>query len=122
MLKQILILTIICFSNICALAQTQTQETTEPLKLLSKPPSVYTDKARKKKIGGTVKLKVTFLASGEIGAVDYVSESSKKKKLTQYGLVEQAIKAAKAIKFEPAKRDGQPISVVKFLEYHFTIY
>jgi len=34
----------------------------------------------------------------------------------------QAIKAAQQIEFEPAMKDGQPISVVKTIEYNFAIY
>ena len=39
-----------------------------------------------------------------------------------YGLDEEAVKAAKAIRFEPFMRDGKPVSVVKRIEYSFTIY
>lgn len=122
MFKQFFILILICLSSILALAQTRTQDAAEPLKLSSKPQAIYTNKARKKNVEGTVRLRVTFLRSGEIGAVTYISETSKKMKLTKYGLVEQAIEAAKQIKFEPAKRNGQPISVTKIVEYTFTLY
>ncbi len=122
MLKQILILLLICLSSIHAQTQGQAQDTTEPIKLSSKPPAIYTLKARKNKVEGTVRLRVSFLASGEIGDVTYVSETSQKKKLTKYGLVEQAIEAAKQIKFEPARRNGQPVSVVKTVEYSFILF
>jgi len=38
------------------------------------------------------------------------------------GLTEQAIAAARQIKFVPATRDGQPITVTKIIEYNFSIY
>ena len=122
MLKKISILLLICFSIIYAPAQAQLQDAAESLRISSKPQAAYTVKAREKKVEGTIRLRVTFLASGEIGDVIFVSESSKKKKLIKYGLLEQAIEAAKQIKFEPARKNGQPITVVKLVEYQFTIY
>ncbi len=95
----------------------------QELRLIKKPAAKYTDRARQKRVEGWVKLTVTFLANGEIGEVIYVSESSKKKKkLTKYGLVDEAIAAARQIKFEPARESGQPITVVKIVEYNFDIY
>lgn len=123
MFKQISILLLICFSGLCALAQTQqTEKPLQGLAILSKPRPNYTDEARKKGVEGTVTLKITFLANGEIGDVIYVSENSKKKKLTKYGLVNQAIEAAKKIKFEPAKKNGQPLTSIAAIEYSFMLY
>ncbi|MGI8786645.1 MAG: energy transducer TonB [Pyrinomonadaceae bacterium] len=123
MLKHILILLLICFSSLCVAAQTQQKEQSKQEAIISfKPPATYTDEARKKGIEGTVRLRVTFLASGEIGDVIYISETSKKKKLTKYGLVEQAIEAAKKIKFTPQKENGQPVTVTKLIQYSFTTY
>ena len=85
------------------------------LQILSKPRPSYTDMARQNGIEGIVRLRITFLASGEIGAVSVVSGLSD-------GLTEQAIAAAKKINFEPAKRNGVAISVTKLIEYNFTIY
>lgn len=88
---------------------------TSPLKILSKSKPVYTDLARFYVISGTVKTRVTFLASGEIGAVTPVSN-------LPFGLTEQALAAAKKLKFEPAYNDGNPVAVTKQVEYNFTIY
>lgn len=88
---------------------------TESLKILSKPKAVYTDQARRNQVQGTVKLRVVFLANGTIGSVFALNG------LTD-GLTEQAMTAAREIKFEPQKVSGQPISVVKTLEYSFTLY
>jgi TonB family protein len=98
------------------------QAQSEKLQVLSKPQVIYTDKARKKNVQGTVYLEVTFLASGEIGDVVYLSETSEKKKLTKYGLTERAIEAAKKIKFIPAKENGVPVTIKKTVAYTFTIY
>jgi len=39
-----------------------------------------------------------------------------------YGLTEQAIAAAKSIRFEPAKKDGVAITKIKQIDYSFTLY
>ncbi len=88
---------------------------TAGLKILSKPRPGYTDAARQANIQGTVILRVTFLASGQIGSISAV-------KGLPSGLTEQAIAAARRISFEPAKRDGIGQSVTRQIEYTFSIY
>lgn len=88
---------------------------TSALKILSKPRPGYTDAARQNNIQGTVILRVTFLASGQIGGISAV-------KGLPNGLTEQAIAAARRINFEPQKRDGVGQSVTKQIEYSFSIY
>ncbi len=88
---------------------------TQGLKIISKPRPGYTDAARQNNIQGTVILRVTFLASGQVGGVSVV-------KGLPNGLSEQAIAAAKRINFEPAKTNGVGQSVTKQVEYSFSIY
>lgn len=88
---------------------------TAGLKILSKPRPGYTDAARQANIQGTVILRVTFLASGQIGSISPV-------KGLPSGLTEQAIAAARRISFEPAKRDGIGQTVSRQIEYTFSIY
>jgi protein TonB len=88
---------------------------TEGVKILSRPQPKYTDAARQNQVQGTVTVKVTFNANGSIGSIAPVSG-------LPYGLTEQAIAAARSIKFEPAKRNGVPYSVAKTVAYTFTIY
>lgn len=85
------------------------------VQVLSKPRPGYTDAARQNQVTGVVRLKVTFLASGQIGSVSPISG-------LPYGLTEQAIAAAKQIRFEPAKVNGEPKTVSMTIEYTFTIY
>jgi TonB family protein len=66
-------------------------------------------------VQGNVVLKVTFLANGKIGAVTPVSGLG-------FGLTQQAIDAAKKIRFEPAMKNGKPYSKVATVSYTFTIY
>ena len=88
---------------------------TQAVKILSKPRANYTDTARIDMIQGKVVLKVTFLASGAVGQITVVSG-------LRGGLTEQAIAAARAIRFEPAKVNGQAVSVTKTIEYNFAIF
>lgn len=88
---------------------------TEGIKITSKPKPPFTDAARQNQIQGVVRLRVTFLASGQIGSISPVQGLSG-------GLTEQAIAAARNIRFEPAKRNGVPYTVVKQVEYNFTLY
>lgn len=88
---------------------------TTPRKILYNPKAPYTDLGRQNQVQGTVTLKVTFLASGQIGNVVTVSG-------LPYGLTEKAIAAAKAIKFEPAMKDGVPYTTQATMQYSFSIY
>ncbi len=90
-------------------------ELTKGVKIISKPRAIYTDEARLNQTQGKVILRVVFSANGQIGAISVISG------LTD-GLTEQAIAAAKGIKFEPATRNGVPWSVKKPVKYNFTIY
>ncbi|MFN0277167.1 MAG: energy transducer TonB [Pyrinomonadaceae bacterium] len=94
---------------------------TVPIKIKSRPSASHTTEARRADVQGVVRLRVTFLATGKIGNIDVVFVSDEEK-FEKYGLTKQAIKAAKKIKFEPAKRDGNPVSIVKTVEYSFSTY
>ncbi|MDQ3799663.1 MAG: energy transducer TonB, partial [Acidobacteriota bacterium] len=88
---------------------------TEGVKIISKPRANYTDAARQNNIQGVVRVRVTFLANGTIGSISPVGGLG-------FGLTEQAIAAARGIRFEPAKKGGVPYSVTKVVEYTFTLY
>ena len=85
--------------------------TTKP-QVLSKPTPDYTEEARRNKVYGTVVLRCVFGADGRIPALAVLSGLPD-------GLTEQAIAAAKQIKFVPATKDGKPVSVWMQLEYNF---
>ena len=88
---------------------------TQALKIISKPRPGYTDAARQNNVQGTVILRVTFLASGQVGSISAV-------KGLPNGLTEQAIAAARRINFEPKKVDGVGQPVTRQIEYTFSIY
>jgi TonB family protein len=88
---------------------------TSPLKVLFKPKAQYTDPARTNNVQGTVRLKITLLANGTVGNITPLNS-------LPYGLTEQAIAAARQIKFEPRKVNGVPQPSIVTFEYGFTIY
>ena len=87
----------------------------EPLKILYKQKAQYTDAARQNNVQGTVTLRVTFLASGGIGSISTI-------KGLPYGLTEQAIAAARAMKFDPEKVNGVPRTTTRPVSFTFNIY
>lgn len=88
---------------------------TQNYRIIARPKATYTDEARQKNIQGAVRLKITLLASGQIGPITPVTR-------LPYGLTEQAIAAARRIQFEPKKVNGVPQSIVITYDYTFTIY
>jgi TonB family protein len=86
-----------------------------PYMITFQPKARYTDDARTNNVQGAVRLKITLLASGRVGSIIPVTE-------LPYGLTEQAIAAARQIRFEPKTVNGVPVSVVITREYTFTIY
>jgi hypothetical protein len=77
-------------------------EVTRRAVVIFKAEPMFTDKARKKKVHGTVLLRAVFKASGEVKILNIV-------KRLPHGLTEQAIEAAGKMKFEVAILDGKPV-------------
>ena len=84
-------------------------------RLLFKPEPHYTEEARRNQITGTVVLRVVFASSGEVVQIRAV-------RTLPFGLTERAIAAARQIRFAPAMKGGQPVSVFMQLEYNFNLY
>jgi len=91
------------------------KKVTTAMVITSRPRPNYTDEARTNNVQGIVRLRVTFLASGQIGSVSPIST-------LPHGLTEQAIAAARNIRFEPMKVNGVAQTVTKQVEYTFSIY
>jgi len=83
-------------------------------RLLTRPEPSYTKDARKNDINGVVVLICVFAKNGEVQNIRVVSG-------LPYGLTEQAIEAAKKIKFTPAMKEGKPVSMWMQLEYNFNL-
>jgi hypothetical protein len=74
------------------------------------------EKARQvKEFKYTVKLRVNFLASGEIGNIAVLNGETNK-------LTEKAVENAQKIKFQPEIRGGKPIGSTRIVQYTFTNY
>jgi TonB family protein len=82
--------------------------------ILYKEKAQYTQEAKDNKVEGTVALSVVFGADGQIGEIKVI-------KGLPHGLTQKAIEAASKIRFEPAMKDGQPVSERGNLEYSFKL-
>ena len=83
--------------------------------ILYKEKAKYTEEARQNKIQGIVILNVVFTADGRITSIKVVRGLPD-------GLTEKAIEAAQKIRFQPAVKAGQPVSVRGNLEFSFNLY
>jgi TonB family protein len=83
-------------------------------RLLARPEPTYTEDARKKHISGTVVLRAIFSKTGNVENIYIVSG-------LPHGLTEQAINAARRIRFTPATKDGKYVSMWMQLEYNFVL-
>jgi TonB family protein len=83
-------------------------------RLTMKPEPPYTKNARHNKVEGTVILRAVFSNTGRVEDILVVSGLPD-------GLTEQAIKAARQIRFIPAVKDGKAVSMWMQLEYHFSV-
>lgn len=91
------------------------QATTRKLVIKYKPNPGYTKEARRNGTEGRVVLRVEFKADGEIGSVEPVEGLPN-------GLTEEAVEAARRIRFEPELRDGQPVSKKLHVVYMFRLH
>lgn len=83
--------------------------------ILYKERAKYTEEARANKVQGTVTLNVEYLADGRIGQVEVVRG-------LPHGLSESAVTAAKRMRFNPAVKNGVPVSVKDTIDFNFTLY
>jgi len=83
--------------------------------ILYREKAKYTEEARQNKIQGTVVLQVVFNVNGSISDVRVIRGLPD-------GLTEKAIEAAKKIRFNPAVKNGTPVSVRGSLEFTFNLY
>jgi TonB family protein len=91
------------------------REVDSKVRLVMKPEPQYTEDARRNQIVGTVVLKVVFASSGTVNNIRTVQG-------LPHGLTEKAIDAARKIKFIPAVKGGEFVSMWMQLEYNFNLY
>jgi TonB family protein len=80
-----------------------------------KPQPGYTKAALRRQVQGTVVLRIVLHASGQVRDVCVV-------KGLPYGLTRRAVEAAYRIEFEPAVKEGRPVSVTTLIQYEFSTY
>ena len=87
---------------------------TTPVEIIAKPKPVYTDEARQMKLEGEVLVEVVFTADGRVHALRVVRGLG-------HGLDESALRAAEAIKFKPAQREGRAVDSTAVLHVIFEL-
>jgi TonB family protein len=93
----------------------QGSEVTQKIRVLNKPPPIYPESARKYGVTGTVVLRAVFSKDGEVTNLYVIRK-------LPHGLTQAAMRAARAIEFSPAMKDGQPVSQYMELQYNFNVY
>lgn len=84
-------------------------------KFLSRPRAKYSESARLNNVTGTVITSVILNADGEVSDV-YVIKG------LPHGLTASCIEALKQLRFDPAMRDGKPVSVRTHIIFTFHLY
>jgi TonB family protein len=92
-----------------------TREVGQKARIISRPGPQYTESARKFGVSGTVVLRGVFSTEGDVRNIKVMSR-------LPHGLTEQAILAARQIRFVPAQIDGRPVSQYIQIEYNFNLY
>jgi TonB family protein len=93
----------------------RSNEVTKKAVITAKPEPGFTEPARKFNVTGTVRLRATLSATGEVNSIVVV-------KGLPHGLTEKAVAAARQIRFTPAQKDGRQVSQYVILDYNFNIY
>ena len=83
--------------------------------ILAKPEPQYTEEARRSRTGGRIVLRLVLAADGRVKHILVVRPLPN-------GLTETAVAAARRIVFEPATKDGRPVSQIVNVEYGYAIY
>ncbi|HZH32174.1 MAG TPA: energy transducer TonB [Pyrinomonadaceae bacterium] len=91
-------------------------ETTVRAVIRAKPDPLYPRGARRYRVQGEVKLRIILGADGKVREEMDVLEG------LPYGVTEEAIRAARRIEFEPARKNGRPVSQYVTVIYHFNLH
>ncbi|HYG11476.1 MAG TPA: energy transducer TonB [Pyrinomonadaceae bacterium] len=91
------------------------REVTRKAMITDKPEPLYTYNARRNNVTGTVRLRMLLAADGTVRNIAPLATLPD-------GLTEQAVEAARKIKFTPALKDDRTVSQYVTVEYNFDIY
>jgi protein TonB len=116
---------VLLFGGTALFAQDASEKTSEPVydggngvtapKPVSTPEPGYSERARKKKINGTVVVAMIVTPEGRV-------REGKIAKSLDEGLNKQALAAVRTWKFEPATKDGKPVAVHLNVDVSFRVY
>ena len=84
----------------------------KPPEFLNRVKPDYTAEAERADVNATVEVMVVLRSTGEVGEVEI-------KRWAGFGLEDSALRAIRQLKFNPATRNGQPISVRALIRYNF---
>ncbi|MET0624626.1 MAG: energy transducer TonB [Pyrinomonadaceae bacterium] len=90
-------------------------EVTRKAMIIFKPEPGFTEEARRFNVTGVVRLRGILGSDGRVKALSVV-------KPLPHGLTRKALVAARSLRFQPAQKDGRPVSQYVVLEYNFNIY
>ena len=90
------------------------KEVTRKAVVIMKPEPMYTEGARQNKVTGVIVLKVVFSSDGSVVNIRTIAA-------LPYGLTDQAVEAARKIKFVPAVKEGKFVSMFMQLAYEFSL-
>jgi TonB family protein len=87
-------------------------EVIQKARILSRPVPQYTEMASRMGVSGTVVIRCVLGSDGRVKNISVISP-------LPYGLTEEAVRAARRIKFQPAVKDGRPVPQYIQMEYNF---
>ncbi|HEX8161751.1 MAG TPA: energy transducer TonB [Pyrinomonadaceae bacterium] len=93
----------------------KSSEVTRKVITVTRPEPLYTEEARKDQITGAVRVRMILSSDGTVNGVAAVSRLPD-------GLTENALRAARHIKFIPAEKDGRRVSQYVTIDYNFNLY
>ncbi|MCA1631720.1 MAG: energy transducer TonB [Acidobacteria bacterium] len=92
------------------------REVTRKAIIRTRPEPAYPREARRRRVQGTVRLRIILRADGRVDDRVEVQRS------LPYGVTEAAISAARRIEFEPAMKGVRKVSQYVIVEYNFNVY
>lgn len=84
------------------------------VRITHKPRVTYIEGGMRNMSSGKVRVAVEFRADGTIGFVFALPTT------LDPALIRQSVEAARGMKFEPAMKDGNPVTVINYAEYAFS--
>ncbi len=90
-------------------------EVTRKATLIWRVEPIYTEEARRNAVSGTVVLRGVFNSNGHVTNIRVISGLAN-------GLTENAVEAARSIRFFPAVKDDKLVSQYIQIEYNFNLY